>query len=458
MNPTDSTTSHIKIKDAFSDESVGIKPRDYDLKSLLKVDPMNPKRIVSRENSRLEYKQSFNWSNRAKYAKTIAAFANNAGGFIVFGIKDSPRELVGLTSERFEDQDPAGVTEYLNSKFAPELDWDWFSVEFQGSNIGVISVEPAYEKPVICIRGDGNDLRDADIYYRYRGRTERIRHAELQNLKTEIQRREREAFLKHLNKIARVGPEAIGVLDLNSGELSGHRRRVLISEELVGKVQFIREEASNTNDNVDLPTLQIVGSAEIVPSNSLLPIKTVIAPKAISPKDLMLGFLRQESVPAPNEFLKQAFREHSPNLPIYHFVRLAGMTLLQVRSMILRETPNRKQLLKRLGGALVKPVGSLAAKTPTSLQRLKILEFLRTGGEVDDALMKNRVLFLEAISHLNPSSTPQASLQALTKLVEDEFDAMNSTQQTAVRRAVAHLDEVLNRESCRQDEMYPTGK
>ena len=70
--------------------------REGEVLALLKLDPNHPGRLASRENSRLEYKQSFNWSGRAGYAKTMAAFANNAGGFIVFGVKDSPHDLVGL--------------------------------------------------------------------------------------------------------------------------------------------------------------------------------------------------------------------------------------------------------------------------------------------------------------------------------------------------------------------------
>jgi len=44
-------------------------------------------RIISRESSQLEFKESFNWLSKDKYAKSMAAFANNRGGFIIFGSK-----------------------------------------------------------------------------------------------------------------------------------------------------------------------------------------------------------------------------------------------------------------------------------------------------------------------------------------------------------------------------------
>lgn len=51
-----------------------------ELHGLLRLDEDDPARLASRENSRLEYKESFNWANRAKYGKTLAAFANVSGG------------------------------------------------------------------------------------------------------------------------------------------------------------------------------------------------------------------------------------------------------------------------------------------------------------------------------------------------------------------------------------------
>jgi len=53
-------------------------------------------KITARESSQLEFKEQFNWLSKANYAKSMVAFANNKGGYIVFGIKDQPRELVGL--------------------------------------------------------------------------------------------------------------------------------------------------------------------------------------------------------------------------------------------------------------------------------------------------------------------------------------------------------------------------
>ena len=56
--------------------------------------------LKQRESSTIEFKESFNFGNMPKYSKTMAAFANNKGGYILFGIKDSPRELIGTDKDK----------------------------------------------------------------------------------------------------------------------------------------------------------------------------------------------------------------------------------------------------------------------------------------------------------------------------------------------------------------------
>ena len=50
------------------------------------------------EGRRLEFKASLH--GNTELAKTIIAFANDAGGELYLGIQDSPREVVGIDEER----------------------------------------------------------------------------------------------------------------------------------------------------------------------------------------------------------------------------------------------------------------------------------------------------------------------------------------------------------------------
>ena len=58
--------------------------------------------LKSRESNTVEFKESFNKNSTAKYAKTMAAYSNNRGGYIIFGVKDNPRKIVGFRGGRAE--------------------------------------------------------------------------------------------------------------------------------------------------------------------------------------------------------------------------------------------------------------------------------------------------------------------------------------------------------------------
>ena len=73
--------------------------------------------LSSRESGTIEFKQSFDWANKAKYSKTMAAFANNRGGYIIFGVTNSPRLLAGISGAGFENHDEATISAYLNGIF-----------------------------------------------------------------------------------------------------------------------------------------------------------------------------------------------------------------------------------------------------------------------------------------------------------------------------------------------------
>lgn len=82
------------------------------LNSLFRTSPKNPNRVIKREDSNVEFKESYNHGSMASYFKTIASFANKSGGYIIFGIGDSPRDLIGLNSKslkQFEELKVEGI-------------------------------------------------------------------------------------------------------------------------------------------------------------------------------------------------------------------------------------------------------------------------------------------------------------------------------------------------------------
>ena len=177
-------------------------------------------RIKCRERNDLEYKESFNSSNFAKYAKTMASFANNCGGYIVFGIKDNPREIKGVNGA-FNNFDQEKFTECLNSVFSPEIIWSSGIVEHGGISVGYIYTAESFEKPVIALKNDnGEKISSGDVFYRYRGRSEKIKYSEMKRIIDENKKKEQERILKLVEEIKNSDTTNIGIINYKSGHFS----------------------------------------------------------------------------------------------------------------------------------------------------------------------------------------------------------------------------------------------
>jgi len=212
-------------------------------------------RIVSRESKTLEFKETFNWGSKEKYAKTMAAFANNIGGALVFGVQDNPRNFVGLKSENFEQFDEFKITEYLNSVFAPEIFFEKFVHTVNGKNAGILVVHQAINKPVVCIKTEG-DLKESDIYYRYIARTERIKYPELRQLIEDIKEKERILYKRILERISEVGVENAAIFDTLKGNVTGQTGSFVIDKALLPRLKFINQ---GTFKEGGIPVLELKG-------------------------------------------------------------------------------------------------------------------------------------------------------------------------------------------------------
>jgi hypothetical protein len=231
-----------------------------DYKKIFSFHASNAERVISRESGWLEFKESFNWHSKDKYAKSMAAFANNKGGYIVFGVKDHPRELTGLQSNNFETTDESKITAYLNSVFSPEILFEKFVIVIQSKNIGILYTHQAKTKPVVCLKYDGG-LKEADIYYRYNARSEKIKYAEIKALFELIKEEERKSWMEHFEKILKVGPTNAAILDIMGGEISGQGGTLVIDKKLVPKLKFIKEGNFQEKGR---PTLKLIGDVKPV--------------------------------------------------------------------------------------------------------------------------------------------------------------------------------------------------
>lgn len=244
--------------------------QEKDFFELIAYDETN-KRLKHRENSKLEYKANFNKADFALYAKTLSAFSNNQGGCIIFGIKDKPREAIGMTNNNFRDLDNKDLSNYLSEYFSPEIKFETFSFSKDNKNFGVIEVLESNNKPIMCTKNGGKkqEIIEGEIYYRYSGRTQKIKYPELKNILEQNLQDERQKWREHIENIAQIGAKNVKMLDLLRGEINiDNGRKIVIDRDLLKNIKFINEGKFVEKDGA--PALKLIGeiqNGELIATN-----------------------------------------------------------------------------------------------------------------------------------------------------------------------------------------------
>ena len=233
--------------------------------------------LFHREGQELEFKEQFNLAGLADYFRDFAAFSNNRGGYLVFGIKDAPRTRAGLSAasvEQFEKIDPEKITGYLLEIFSADIRWEQALFDIGGVSIGVFKIYEADVKPVIAKKDEGKDqiIKNGEIYYRYGGRTQKIQAAELENIINKRVEQNNSQWLDLMSKIGRAGPQNAAILDTEQALIQKGTSQVLVLDEgLANKLKFVKEGKFVEKDGA--ATLKLVG--DVVPIDRVEVVKHV---------------------------------------------------------------------------------------------------------------------------------------------------------------------------------------
>lgn len=235
------------------------------------------KYLYRREGQELEYKEQFNLAGLADYFKDFAGFSNNRGGYIIFGIKDSPRVPLGLSEssmEQFEKIDPERITGFLLDTFSSDIRWEQQLIDLYKKTFGVFRIYEAATKPVIVKKNVGKNhlLKNGDIYYRYGGRTQKIQFAELENIISSRVEKNNVQWLDLMAKIGKAGPQNAAILDTERALIEKEDTQILVVDEtLASKLSFVREGRLSKIEGS--PTLKLVG--DVMPIEQVEVIKKV---------------------------------------------------------------------------------------------------------------------------------------------------------------------------------------
>lgn len=233
--------------------------------------------LFHREGQELEFKEQFNLAALADYFRDFAAFANNRGGYLIHGIKDSPRTRTGLSEksiQQFEKIDPERISGFLLDIFSSDIMWEQALFEVDGISLGVFKIYEAQVKPVIAKRDEGKDqiIKNGEVYYRYGGRTQKIQSAELENIITKRVEQNNQQWLDLMSKIGKAGPHNAAILDTERALIEKDNTRVLVLDEgLADKLKFIKEGEFVEKDGA--ATLKLVG--DVVPIDKVEVVKRV---------------------------------------------------------------------------------------------------------------------------------------------------------------------------------------
>ena len=234
------------------------------LKEILR---MNGEYLFHREGQELEFKEQFNLAGLADYFRDFAAFSNNRGGYLVFGVKDSPRIPIGLNEKsvaQFREIDPEKISGYLLELFSSNIVWEQADFELEEKVFGVFHIFESNTKPVIAKKDEGKNkiLKNGDIYYRYGGRTQKIQYAELEAIIRHRVEQNNNQWLDLMSKIGKAGPQNAAILDTERALIEKDDTKILvIDDDLAGKLKFIKEGKFSEKEGAS--TLKLVG--DVVP-------------------------------------------------------------------------------------------------------------------------------------------------------------------------------------------------
>ena len=233
--------------------------------------------LLSRETFDLEYKEAFHYGDElAEYTRSMVGMANNRGGKIIFGVKNTPRMPVGLKNKKFRECDQNIVNQFIQEYFSHDFNWEFKTLEFDNKEFGQIAILENERKPIICRKNYKNILKEAAIYYRYRGETKEIKYTELNQIIENERTKERETWIQTIQKISQIGPRNAQIVDVYNGELTINNEKILIDKTLLEKIKFIKEGHFVEKDGSPALILRgtvtgVYDSAQALPTDKIYP-------------------------------------------------------------------------------------------------------------------------------------------------------------------------------------------
>lgn len=396
------------------------------------------------ESDRHECKLDFGFKHAGKWLRAVAALANNVGGYIVFGVRDKKitggnidpdsYTVSGLKSSEFANADPADFSKRIKAAFDPTPKVELAILDLEGTSVGIMYVHQHGSRPIIAQNGDGDQVKEGDIFFRYPGQSSRIKYSDLRSILDERDRQSREQILPMVEKLLQLGPRDAMVADLAAGVLSSEKRSIVIGEDLLEKIKFIRE--GEFNEKAGDPTLKLVGDVQAVDGSG-----SVVHKAFVTPADLLEEFLHLKSPHDPKEYIRCAVEGGNGSwLPMHYYARKAGLSTDELATFIMaaKASDNRRQTYRD------RAIGKISA-------------FHKSGGQPELTKAEIEAGTLPALSSPTDAANAGRAAAALTARpplaiseillwLENAAQIIQGSNKTswmsAIRRGLARIDEL----------------
>ncbi len=408
---------------------------DAVIDDLLTLKSKRPRILKVEESETVEFKESFNWSGRAKYARTIAGMANHNGGYILFGVKDDGT-IIGMRNDTFSTLDQSKITQFLNACFQPQIYWKRTFRKFGAKTVGVLWVQSSKRKPVICSKTVA-PLREGEICFRYIGETRAIGYSELITLLDNRDRQTEQLLATKVSRIAEIGSDRAGVLDINTGMVEGRGGSFIIDESLLDKVRFITE--GRFDDTGGDPALRIVGNVKSISQGITEVVKT--EKTLVTNHDILSDFIHQRQVYDPSGYIRHIVHDQTLIVPIFYYIHQAGLSIADAITLLMDETTTHEAQRTKVIARITGRTGYPAPPGPsTEPYREKIL----SGKRINFAKAKNRSYAVRALRTI-PTSDINSTLcmTILIAALRDYERDQSSKFLNEIRYSATHIDAVV---------------
>lgn len=223
-------------------------------------------RVTSRERRGLEFKQTCDENTLKKCLKTIAAFANTAGGRIIFGVTDKNRHICGIEVREFPDE--AQIDDLISKHLSPVPEFEIKQHQLRGKGIIELIVGGMTKPPVIATRDcqtserrNKNILQQGTVYCRRAGKSCPVSSDEYRAMLERRDEAVQSSIFNLFDHAKKIGFDRVSVADFSNYQKPNGDVELYLPEESAKKLNVV--DRARLVESKGAPAYEIKGNINL---------------------------------------------------------------------------------------------------------------------------------------------------------------------------------------------------